>query len=47
MKLALCRIVYEFDFELVDEEDNWFDQKVYTLWNKKPLMMSFMERKSR
>lgn len=46
MKLALCRIVYQFDFELVDKEDDWFDQKVYTLWNKKPLMMRFMERKS-
>ncbi|TID27444.1 putative secreted glycosidase [Venturia nashicola] len=46
MKLALCRIVYDFDFELVDEGDDWLDQKVYGLWDKKPLMMRFMERKS-
>lgn len=45
MKLALCRIVYEFDFELVDDKDDWFEQKVYTLWNKKPLMMRFIERR--
>jgi hypothetical protein len=44
MKLALARIVYEFDFELVDEEGDWFDQRVYTLWDKKPLMMRFVER---
>jgi hypothetical protein len=44
MKLALARIVYDFDFELVDEKGDWFDQRVYTLWDKKPLMMKFVER---
>lgn len=46
MKLALARMVYDFDFELVDEEADWFDQRVYTLWDKKPLMMRFVERSS-
>jgi hypothetical protein len=44
MKLALTRIIYDFDFELAEPEVDWLDQKVYSLWDKKPLLMKFEER---
>jgi cytochrome P450 len=44
MKLVLARIIYDFDFELVDPHDDWFDQKVFTLWDKKPLLLKFKEK---
>jgi hypothetical protein len=39
MKLVLARVIFNFDLELVDEKANWFDQDVYTLWRKNPLMV--------
>jgi len=39
MKLILARIIFNFDLELVEKKSNWFDQKVYTLWQKHPLMV--------
>jgi hypothetical protein len=44
MKLVLARIIYDFDFELADPGDDWFDQKVFTLWDKKPLLLRFSEK---
>lgn len=39
MKLILSRIVFNFDLELIDNGDSWYDQLTYILWVKKPLMM--------
>ena len=39
MKLILARIIFNFDLELVDKKSNWFDQEVYNLWRKHPLMV--------
>jgi hypothetical protein len=36
--------MYDFDFELADPKDDWFDQQVFTLWNKKPLLLRFKEK---
>jgi hypothetical protein len=44
MKLVLARIIYDFDFELADPGLDWFDQRVYTLWDKKPLFLKFSEK---
>ena len=46
MKLILARIVYNFDLELVDEKDDWFNQKTFILWDKKPLMVRVKERET-
>ena len=46
MKLILARIVYNFDLELVDEKDDWFDQKTFILWDKKPLMVRVKEKET-
>lgn len=37
MKLILARIIYNFDIQLVDEENDWMKQDTYILWDKGPL----------
>ncbi|KAF4772391.1 hypothetical protein HAV15_004813 [Penicillium sp. str.  len=39
MRLIISSIPFEFDISLVDNEDNWLDQKNYELWEKKPLFV--------
>jgi hypothetical protein len=40
MRLILTKIVWNFDFELLPASKNWAEsQRVYTLWEKKPLMV--------
>ncbi|KAF2478053.1 cytochrome P450 monooxygenase-like protein [Lindgomyces ingoldianus] len=39
MRLILTKVLWNFDLELVDRERDWFDQKVFTLWDKPPLMV--------
>lgn len=38
MRLLLAKVLFNLDFELCDESRDWIDQKVYLLWQKKPLM---------
>ncbi|KAF2717761.1 cytochrome P450 [Polychaeton citri CBS 116435] len=38
MRLLLATILIHFDFRLCEESKDWSDQKVYTLWQKHPLM---------
>ncbi|KAK0629555.1 cytochrome P450 [Bombardia bombarda] len=38
MRLLIARVLYKFDLELCEESQNWTDQKVYALWEKKPLI---------
>ncbi|KAF1988775.1 cytochrome P450 [Aulographum hederae CBS 113979] len=45
MKLILARIVYNFDIDLVNKEEDWEDQELYTLYKKPPLMVRVYERK--
>jgi hypothetical protein len=40
MRLILAMVVYSFDLRLCDESKNWNDQKVFTLWEKPPLMVT-------
>lgn len=37
MRLILARVLYSFDLQLANENDNWLDQKTYTLWEKGPM----------
>ena len=37
MRLILARVIYNFDMQLVDEDHDWMDQKVYILWIKHKL----------
>ena len=39
MRLIITKILYNFDLELCPESENWFDQPVFTVWQKKPLMV--------
>ncbi|KAI0836433.1 cytochrome P450 monooxygenase-like protein [Hypoxylon sp. FL0890] len=38
MRLLLTKILVNFDLELCEESRDWTNQKVYILWQKKPLM---------
>ncbi|KAK4507480.1 hypothetical protein PRZ48_001215 [Zasmidium cellare] len=38
MRLLLCTALLSFDLELCEESWDWKDQKIYILWEKKPLM---------
>lgn len=37
MRLIVARMIWNFDFELTAESENWSDQKVFFLWMKPPL----------
>jgi hypothetical protein len=39
MRLIMARLLLDFDLELVDPTQDWFDQKTFTLWEKLPLMI--------
>ncbi|KAL9079651.1 MAG: hypothetical protein Q9157_001483 [Trypethelium eluteriae] len=45
IRLILCRLLMEFDMELTEESnEHWLDQKVYVVWEKKPLMVKLRPR---
>ncbi|KAL2281926.1 hypothetical protein FJTKL_11200 [Diaporthe vaccinii] len=37
MRLAVGKLIFNFDFELCDESRDWTRQKVFVLWEKDPL----------
>ncbi|KAI0106434.1 cytochrome P450 [Nemania sp. FL0031] len=37
MRLLLAKVIFNFDLYLCDKSRDWADQKVYILWEKKPL----------
>jgi hypothetical protein len=39
MRLLLAKVMFNFDLELCPESEGWMKQEVYTLWQKKPLMV--------
>jgi len=39
MRLILAKILFSFDLKLANDEGDWMDQKVFTLWEKSPLMV--------
>ncbi|KAI3398516.1 hypothetical protein diail_9040 [Diaporthe ilicicola] len=40
MRTILARLLFNFDMELVDPQQNWMNQKVFFLWSKLPLNAS-------
>jgi hypothetical protein len=41
MRLLLSKVLFNFDLELCPGMEDWIDkQKVYTLWQKTPLMVN-------
>lgn len=45
MRMIMVKMLWNFDYELCDENDNWLDQKVYLVWKKEPLMVQLKPRK--
>ncbi|KAL3421832.1 hypothetical protein PVAG01_05988 [Phlyctema vagabunda] len=39
MRLILTRVLWNFDLELCEVSKDWSQQKMYTLWEKPPLMV--------
>lgn len=39
MRLILAKVLWHFDVELCPQSDNWIQQKLFTLWDKGPLMV--------
>lgn len=39
MRLILAKMLFSYDLELADKQTNWLKQKVFTLWEKPPLMV--------
>ncbi|KAI0598445.1 cytochrome P450 [Biscogniauxia sp. FL1348] len=37
IRLLLAKVLFNFDIEIYDESEDWFDQKVFVLWQKRPL----------
>ncbi|CAO2657592.1 Nn.00g037180.m01.CDS01 [Neocucurbitaria sp. VM-36] len=44
MRLILAKVVYNFDLDLCPGNDEWLDQEVYVLWEKKPLLVNVKMR---
>jgi hypothetical protein len=44
MRLILARVVYSFDMKLAADSSGWLDQRSYTLWEKKPLLVYLTPR---
>jgi hypothetical protein len=38
MRLILVKVLWNFKLELCDEGDGWKDQRVRSVWQKKPLL---------
>jgi hypothetical protein len=39
IRLIIAKVLYNFDLELGPGNENWLDQSVYTVWEKKSLMV--------
>jgi len=45
MKLTISRLMYNFDFEIVNKKKDWYEQQVWGLYDKKPLILYVKDRK--
>ena len=47
MRLILAKLVWHFDMELVDKDEDWVSkQHVYGLWDKEPLMVKLVSARA-
>jgi hypothetical protein len=44
MRLALARILFNFDLALTPEADGWTNQTLHLLWEKPPLWIKLKPR---
>ena len=44
MRLALARLLFNFDIEPTPAIEGWTNQNVYLLWQKKPLIVKLIPR---
>ena len=43
MRLLLTRLLWKFDLELMPESNNWYDQKIFIIWEKSELKIKLKE----
>lgn len=46
IRIVLARLLYKYDLELSPACENWAEQHTFLLWEKGPLMVKLLERKS-
>ncbi|MCJ1377250.1 hypothetical protein MMC17_000342 [Xylographa soralifera] len=46
MRAIIARIIWHFDMELSEDSQNWADQKVYIFWEKPPLNVKLVAKRS-
>lgn len=44
MRLIFARLLWTYDIELMPESENWNDQKIFALWEKKELKVKLTKR---
>lgn len=44
MRLAMARLLFNFDLEPTPEMEGWTDQKIHLLWQKPPLWIKLVPR---
>lgn len=45
MRWIAASIFWKYDLELLGESKNWIEQKVFVLWEQKPLKVTLKPRK--
>ena len=40
MRLMLASVLFHFDLELCNKDEDWLDQQMYVIWDKKPLLVN-------
>jgi hypothetical protein len=46
MRLIISKVVFNFDMLLCAESEQWADQRVFTLWEKRPLMVKLRDARA-
>lgn len=46
MRVILARMLWNFDMKLLPQSDGWERQRIFTLWDKGPLMVELNEVRS-
>jgi hypothetical protein len=44
MRIILARLLFNFDIEPTPQTGDWTDQKIWFLWDKKPLWLKLSAR---
>jgi hypothetical protein len=42
MRLLLAKLIFNFDMK-TEVDDSWTDQKVFVIWDRKPLPVTLVE----